>query len=184
MFRQKFQNQSGFTLMEILIVVILMGILAMVVIPQISVSSEDTKVSTLQSNLTQIRSLLEVYYAQHTETYPGQVDHSTGSGAPADDAAAAVSFIAQLAQYTKSSGQASATDRANFPLGPYIKTKSLPPNPFNNKSSVKIDSTTTDITARTYNAGDETDGYKFFVNTGILIACDGGTSNGVAHSDY
>ena len=33
MLRQKFKDQSGFTLMEILIVVILMGILAMVVIP-------------------------------------------------------------------------------------------------------------------------------------------------------
>ena len=42
MLRQKLKDQSGFTLMEILIVVILMGILAMVVIPQISVSSEDT----------------------------------------------------------------------------------------------------------------------------------------------
>jgi prepilin-type N-terminal cleavage/methylation domain-containing protein len=184
MLRQKFKDQSGFTLMEILIVVILMGILAMVVIPQISVSSEDTRVSTLQSNLTQVRNLLEVYYAQHAETYPGEIDHTTGSGAPADDAAAAVSFVAQLAQYTKTSGEASTTDRTNFPVGPYIKSKNLPPNPFNNQSSVKIDSTTTDITARTYNAGDETDGYKFFVKTGILIACDGGTSNGVAHNDY
>ena len=110
MLRQKFRNQSGFTLMEILIVVILMGILAMVVIPQISVSSEDTKVSTLQSNLTQIRNLLEVYYAQHGETYPGEIEHTTGSGAPADDAAAAISFVTQLAQYTKTSGQSSATD--------------------------------------------------------------------------
>ena len=79
MSRRRFNDQSGFTLMEILIVVILMGILAMVVIPQISVSSEDTKVSTLQSNLTQIRNLLEVYYAQHGETYPGEIDHITGS---------------------------------------------------------------------------------------------------------
>ncbi len=70
-------DQSGFTLMEILIVVILLGILAMVVVPQITISSEDTKVSTLQSNLGQLRSLLEIYYAQHNETYPGTVDDRT-----------------------------------------------------------------------------------------------------------
>jgi len=184
MLRQKFKDQSGFTLMEILIVVILMGILAMVVIPQISVSSEDTKAATLQSNLTQIRNLLEVYYAQHAEKYPGEIDHATGSGAPASDIAAALSFVAQLAQYTDSTGKASTTDRTNFKLGPYIKSTNLPPNPFNNKSSVKIDSTETDITARTYTAGDESDGYKFFVKTGVLIACDGGTSNGVDHNNY
>lgn len=181
MLKQKFKDQSGFTLMEILIVVILMGILAMVVIPQISVSSEDTKAATLQSNLTQVRNLLEIYYAQHAETYPGEIEHTTGSGAPADGA---ISFVAQLAQYTDSTGKASTTDRTNFKLGPYIKSTTLPPNPFNNKSSVKIDNTVVDITARTYTAGDETDGYKFFVNTGILIACDGGTSNGVAHNNY
>jgi prepilin-type N-terminal cleavage/methylation domain-containing protein len=184
MLSQKFKNQSGFTLMEILIVVILMGILAMVVVPQITISSEDTKVSTLQSNLAQIRSLLEVYYAQHSYTYPGEIDHTDGDGAPVDDAAAAVAFMAQLSQYTKATGHASATDKTNFPLGPYIKSTKLPPNPFNDKSSVKIDSTTTDITARTYNSGDETDGYKFFVKTGILIACDGGSSNGVGHNEY
>ena len=92
--------------------------------------------------------------------------------------------MAQLAQYTDSTGKASTTDRTNFTLGPYIKSISLPTNPFNNKSSVKIDSTVTDITARTYTSGDESDGYKFFVKTGVLIACDGGTSNGVDHNNY
>ena len=174
-------DQSGFTLMEILIVVILLGILAMVVVPQITISSEDTKASTLQSNLSQLRSLLEIYYAQHNETYPGAVDDSDGIGAPADAAAA---FVNQLTLYTKASGQASKTDKANFPFGPYIKSNALPPNPFNNKNTVVIDNSTTDLTARTVTAADNNHGYKFFTQTGILIACDGGSSNGVAHENF
>ena len=184
MLRQKFKDQSGFTLMEILIVVILMGILAMVVIPQISVSSEDTKVSTLQSNLTQVRNLLEIYYAQHDEKYPGEVDDSDGVDPPADTGAAAVAFVNQLTLYSKSTGHAQKDVDAAFPLGPYVKGKTLPVNPFNSKSGVIIDTTITDITARTLVGGDDGYGYKFFTKTGIIIASDGGTSGTVAHADY
>lgn len=171
-------NQSGFTLMEILIVVILLGILAMVVVPQITISSEDTKVSTLQSNLGQLRSLLEIYYAQHNETYPGEIDDATGSGAPTP-ANAPAAFVNQLTLYSKATGQASKTDRAGFPLGPYIKSTTLPPNPFNNSSSVVIDTGTIDLTARTVAPGDMASGYKFFTQTGVLIACDS-----AAHAAY
>jgi len=184
MLRQKFKDQSGFTLMEILIVVILMGILAMVVIPQISVSSEDTKVSTLQSNLTQMRNLLEIYYAQHSEKYPGEVDDADGVGAPADAGAAATAFVNQLTLYSKSTGYAQKDVDPAFPLGPYVKGKTLPPNPFNDKSGVIVDISTTDITARPLVGGDDAYGYKFFTKTGVIVACDGGTSGTVAHVDY
>ncbi len=179
--KHRLTDQSGFTLMEILIVVILLGILAMVVVPQITISSEDTKVSTLQSNLGQMRSLLEIYYAQHNETYPGEIDHADGDGAPSN---AADSFVNQLTWYTKASGEASKDDRTNFALGPYIKSNALPPNPFNNSATIVIDNSTTDLTSRTVVEDDWDDGYKFFVKTGVLIACDGGTSNSVDHENF
>ena len=175
-----FTNRSGFTLMEILIVVILLGILAMVVVPQITISSEDTKVSTLQSNLSQIRSLLEIYYAQHDNRYPGQVLHSDGTTEPGTGE----SFVNQLTHYSRANGLTSTSDRAGYPLGPYIKGGSLPPNPFNNKSTVIVDKDEDDLTNRPLATGDGDYGYKFFLQTGILIACDGGASNGVAHKDF
>ena len=60
----------------------------------------------------------------------------------------------------------------------------LPPNPFNNQNTIVIDNSTTDLTARTVTAADNGHGYKFFTQTGILIACDGGSSNGVAHENF
>ena len=161
-------GQSGFTLMEILIVVILLGILAMVVVPQITISSEDTKVSTLQSNLGQMRSLLEIYYAQHSETYPGEIDDADGAGAPSN---AATAFVNQLTLYTDANGKASNTDKTLHPLGPYIKGSTLPPNPFNNSSAIVIDTSTLDLLSRNV-TGNSASGYKFFVETGVLVACD------------
>ena len=62
---QKLKDQSGFTLIEMLVVVIILGILAMIIVPQITVSTEDARLNTLQSNLTAVRSAIEVYAAQH-----------------------------------------------------------------------------------------------------------------------
>ncbi len=66
-------NQKGFTLVEILIVVIILAILAGVVIPQFSSSSDEAKLSVLQSDLATMRGAAELYYHQHNSTYPGDV---------------------------------------------------------------------------------------------------------------
>ena len=61
---------QGFTLVEILIVVVILGILAAIVIPQFTSASEDAKASSLQSQLQTIRSQLEIYQVQHNGGYP------------------------------------------------------------------------------------------------------------------
>ena len=79
------KNRDGFTLIEMLIVIIILGILAMVIIPQITVSQEDAKISTLKTNLGGIRSAIEMYYTQHNNTYPG-VKKVDGTAADVADA--------------------------------------------------------------------------------------------------
>ena len=61
---------KGFTLIEILIVVILLGILAAIVVPMFTDASDDTRVSTCVSNMATIRSQAELFRAQ-TGAYPG-----------------------------------------------------------------------------------------------------------------
>ncbi len=167
----KTRDQSGFTLIEMLIVVIVLGILAMIIIPQISVSTDDAKLSTLTTNLATLRNSIELYYHQHDNKYPGSTKETDGT-ATAADAEAIAAIVPQLTLYTDVNGQTSVTKAGNFIYGPYLKKQTLPTNPFNNKNDVTSDYDEADITVRS-SAGQDF-GWKFYPVTGVLIAADNG----------
>ena len=98
-------NRKGFTLVEILIVVIILGILAAIVIPQFTEASNDARKSALESDLQTLRSQIELYKIQHLDTYP---DKDT--------------IVTLLTTKTDASGAAGGT------FGPYLQ--SFPTNPF------------------------------------------------------
>ncbi len=163
------KNRGGFTLVELIIVIIIIGILAALAIPQFVTSTQDAQEATLSGDLAVLRNAINLYYHQHNSTYPGAVKvDGSGSGTAAGDNPAA--FINQLSQYTDVDGKTSATlDRANFPFGPYLM-RSIPDNPLA-VSGADADnaSVTTDNVALTADA-DPTTGWKFSKNTGEIIA--------------
>ena len=57
--------RHGFTLIEILIVVVILGILAAIVIPQFTDAAGEANRANLQSQLQTIRSQIELYNVQH-----------------------------------------------------------------------------------------------------------------------
>lgn len=63
------RSNKGFTLVEILIVVVILGILAAIVIPQFSQASSEARASSVKSNLQMVRSQIELYKIQHNETF-------------------------------------------------------------------------------------------------------------------
>ena len=109
-------KKSGFTLVEILIVVVILGIFAAIVIPQFTEASTEAKFSSLCTDLQTLRSQIELYKVQHNDTPP--------------------SFANFAAQMT---GQTDITGAVGTDYGPYMKK--TPVNQFNNK--IALDNTGT-----------------------------------------
>jgi len=140
--------KSGFTLVEILIVVVILGILAAIVIPQFTGASQEAKESSLMSNLQAVRSQIELYKIHHNDNLPG-TDHGSGA-APAD-------FITAMTSKTNQDGvvDTSGGTDPTFRFGPYMR--SIPVNPFNDLDTVDTDGT----------AGDNSHGWNFITVVGV-----------------
>jgi len=161
------RKEEGFTLVELLIVVIILGVLAAVAIPQFGSSTDDAKLSTLQSNLSSLRNAVELYYHEHNTVYPGEVKETDGTAASAGQCATA--FAKQLTLYSNIAGVTAVGSSAGA-KGPYVKKVALPENPFNKLNTVKCDMTTNDLTSVNT---DNSTGWLFYTQTGRLVANDG-----------
>jgi general secretion pathway protein G len=64
------KQSKAFTLIEILIVVVILGILAAIVVPQFTKASEDAQVGNVQTQLQTIRSQIELYRVKNNASYP------------------------------------------------------------------------------------------------------------------
>jgi general secretion pathway protein G len=146
-------RNQGFTLVEILIVVVILGILAAIVIPQFTQASTEARESSLVSNLQTIRSQIELYKIQHNDDPPTD----------------ATTFVAQMTGLTDAAGAAAPGGPGVGVFGPYLQK--VPTNPFNNNAGVA--GAAGDGWTYT-NAGNSS--YTF-------VAFDGGTSpDGTAHN--
>jgi len=144
--------RKGFTLVEILIVVIILGILAAIVIPQFSSASDDARQSSLVSDLQTLRSQLELYKVQHLDHYPDVKSADSGATWTADTG----NFAARLTGTTDCYGQTSGSD-----FGPYLQK--IPTNPFNSLNTIRVDGA---------DAGANTHGWRFDTSTGQIVPDD------------
>ena len=116
---RRFKSSArGFTLVEILIVVIILGILAAIVIPQFTNASTDARKSSTVSQLQTLRSAIELFKVQHNDIAPDLAGN-------------------QWAQLLSKTNVAGAVDNtATGIYGPYLE--STPKNPLNGLSAVAI----------------------------------------------
>jgi general secretion pathway protein G len=131
--------KSGFTLVEILIVVVILGILAAIVIPQFTEASTEAKLSSLVSDLQTIRSQIELYKIQHDDLLPGQA--AAGDAITLGNTAAG-QFEFDLTNPVAYNGKT---------YGPYLQK--IPTNQFTNSSTVVGTTSATDGWVSTTAAG-------------------------------
>ena len=115
-------RRLGFTLVEVLIVVVIMAVLAATIIPQFTDASGEAKVSSGKTNLATLRSVLALYKAQHNSNFPAN--------------SATVSLETALTSKTTAAGVVDV----NGLYGPYLQE--FPGDSFANVKTVTNSSTT------------------------------------------
>jgi general secretion pathway protein G len=63
------KHSRAFTLIEIMVVVVILGILAATIIPKFMTTTQDAKISTAKSNIAELESALERMYI-HLDRHP------------------------------------------------------------------------------------------------------------------
>lgn len=158
----KKNRRGGFTLIEVLIVVVILGILAATVLPQFTASTANAKESALRADLAQLRSQIQLYRFQHDGVFPsGTADN----------------VVKQLTLASDVAGNTAAAGTAGYPYGPYLMGQ-LPTNPYNGGSGLLVKATaisSTDVDA-TAVQGTVKVGWIYSTLTGQIIANTDGTA--------
>ena len=124
------RQARAFTLVEILIVVVLLGVLAGIVIPSVAHSGTAARESALASDLALLRRFVLIYKSQHLEVSPGYLNGDTTT-TPTNEV-----FVAQATQSSNAGGRTAARGTADFKYGPYLSR--IPENPLNNLDTVRM----------------------------------------------
>jgi len=124
------RSRTGFTLVEILIVVIILGILAVIILPEFSNASATARAAMLRDDLRVMRSQLTIFKAQH---------QGISAGYPNGDSSQSPTEAALAAQITLATNQAGLTaplGTPGFGYGPYMRE--MPENPVNGRRTVLV----------------------------------------------
>jgi prepilin-type N-terminal cleavage/methylation domain-containing protein len=128
--RFRHRRPDGFTLVELIIVVLILAILAAILAPRLSGAAIQAQSSAVRQDLRYLRQQIHVYRAQHHNVPPGYPNGDT-SQTPT-----VAVFLAQMMNPTSAGGEVGSTPSPYFRFGPYIAE--MPINPINGSAQVLV----------------------------------------------
>ncbi len=151
----------GFSLVELVIVVVIIGVIAAIAVPRISGGAAASDESALKANLTILRNAIDRYAAEHDGTFPGAAPDGIGGTVNS-----ALAFVNQLTGYSNAQGKVSMTQDSSSRLGPYLRR--VPPLPVgDNRDSAEV-AVDTSNSPPVVTTGSE--GWVYNPTTGEIIA--------------
>jgi prepilin-type N-terminal cleavage/methylation domain-containing protein len=171
------KSTRAFSLVEMIIVVVIIGILAAIAIPRLSRGAAGASDSGVRGNLSVLRNAVELYFYEHGE-YPGK--NAAGANAAGSEAA----MVAQLTQFTDDVGDPSLTRDATHRFGPYLR-KGMPPCPVAPRIGKTGVSMISGTTAPVYDSSAADAGWVFNYDTGDIVVNSNNTDeDGVSYDAY
>lgn len=67
-------NRPGFTLLEVLLVLVILGVIAALVVPRLTGSQERGYIMATQTRIKELEATIELYAIEHDATYPETLD--------------------------------------------------------------------------------------------------------------
>ena len=110
MTRKAEKRSGGFSLLELVLVVVIIGTIAAIAIPRLSRGADGASEGALRGSLAVLRKAIDMYATEHGGTLPDQDEIED-----------------QFLQYTDANGNTQATRDGTYLYGPYIA--SLPALP-------------------------------------------------------
>jgi prepilin-type N-terminal cleavage/methylation domain-containing protein len=139
-------KKRGFTLIELMVVIAIIGLLAAIALPKFSDVSSQAKVANVQGNLSSLRTSIAMFYAK-TEAYPNLVDnYGNLANAKTNDASGTEVLFTEV----------------------YGKTE-MPDTPVDNANSVVATNVTVSVASSTA-TGDSDGGWTYYSTDGTIRA--------------